>query len=77
MNQSEIEELKWTVESQKTGIQGLNGRIVSLEQKLMDTLAESAQSPEKIIAGNEEHIAELRSKMTPKADAMNEMKSKN
>ena len=43
MNQSEIEELKWTVESQRTDIEALNRKIVSLEQKLNNTLAEMNQ----------------------------------
>ena len=72
MNESEMKELKWTVESQRTDIEGLSGEIVSIKQKLKDTLAESVQGLEKRIAENEDHVAEIRSKMTPKADTMNE-----
>ena len=71
MNQSEIEELKWIVESQRTDIEASNGKIVSLEQKLNNILAESIQDLERRIAGNEKHVAEERSEMIPKADAMN------
>ena len=37
---------------------------------MTEDLAESVKGLETIIAGNEEYITDLRSEMTPKADAM-------
>ena len=73
LNQIEIEELKRTVESQRTDIGGSNGETASCEQSLEDTLAESVQGLEELATGKEECIEDIQSEFISQTSVMSQI----
>ena len=73
LNQIENEELKRTVESQSTDIDGSNGETASCERSLKDTLAESVQGLEELATGKEECIEDIQSEFISQTSVMSQI----